>query len=232
MNILALETSGDPCSVGLLSAGTLRVQKEEGGQRSRNVLLMLDSLLAEASLAPASLDLLAWSAGPGSFTGLRMGASICQAIAYVHRLPVVSLSSLQVYAQAVVDQCPAGNEQKIGIAVDARMGEIYWASFSCQDGTVSYLEQDQVMPASASMLSAKTNDGQRWLLAGDGWALPGLALENHAWVDVSGHLAKALVALAARVSSTEWSLNPLDCNPRYLRGATQWKKRERLPASV
>lgn len=233
MNILAIETSGDHCSAALLINGSVAVNKEvDQTKRSRNMLAMVAALLGDRGLSPANLDLLVWSAGPGSFTGLRIGASICQAIAYVHQLPVLSLSSLQVYAQALIEKKAVNEGQKIAVAMDARMGEIYWASFMCINGQPVYLDKDEVLSADYAAVLNKMQGCGEWVLIGDAWQLDSLNQHPQPWFDVAEGLAEALIGLAHQCSVDQWSRNPEECVPNYLRAATQWKKRERLTSSV
>jgi tRNA threonylcarbamoyladenosine biosynthesis protein TsaB len=233
VNILAIETSGDYCSAALLTGGCVYVAREANRtKRSRNLLVIVARLLEEHALSLANLNLLVWSAGPGSFTGLRIGASTCQAIAYVHQLPVLSLSSLQVYAQALIEKKALKEGQKIAVAMDARMGEIYWASFKCTNGQPIYLDKDEVLPADYAAVSNKMQGCGEWMLIGDAWQLDSLGQHPQPWFDVSEGLAAALIGLAHQYSVDKWSRNPEECIPQYLRAATQWKKRERLTSPV
>ena len=229
MNLLVLETSAEPCSVAIYSRGNLQIKMEvDAEQRSRNILVMLASLLEEANLLPSQLDGIVWSAGPGSFTGLRMGASVCQAIAFVHQLPILSLSSLKMHAQSVVGLSDASEGSHIAVAIDARMGEIYLASFVCKGGQLQYLCEDQLVPANPEAILARLDEGNSWLLAGDGWEAAGMGIGQNRWFDTAGTLVSSLVSLAVQAPAQEWCKNPEDCTPRYLRGATQWKKRQRI----
>jgi tRNA threonylcarbamoyladenosine biosynthesis protein TsaB len=153
-------------------------------------------------------------------------------MAYVHQLPVLSLSSLQVYAQALIEKEAVKEGQKIAVAMDARMGEIYWASFRCTNGQPIYMDKDEVLPTNYTVVSNKMQGCGEWILIGDAWQLDSLNQHSQQWFDVSEGLAAALIGLAHQYSVDKWSRNPEECIPQYLRAATQWKKRERLTSPV
>ena len=127
VKLLALDTSTEACSVALLIENQLIERYEIAPrQHSSLILPMLQSVLAEAELNLSQLDVLAFGRGPGSFTGVRMAASVIQATAFAHDLPVVPVSTLQALAQ----QAYREHEAKRAIAaIDARMNEIYIADF-------------------------------------------------------------------------------------------------------
>jgi tRNA threonylcarbamoyladenosine biosynthesis protein TsaB len=132
LKIVAIETTTEACSAALLSQGTIQERYQLAPRQHTHLILpMLESLLAEASLKPANLDAIAFCAGPGSFTGSRIGASIVQAIAFAADIPVVRISSLQCLAQGAYRELHA---QRVLAAIDARMNEIYWATYQ-RDGS-------------------------------------------------------------------------------------------------
>jgi tRNA threonylcarbamoyladenosine biosynthesis protein TsaB len=130
--VLALATSGPWCSVGLRwhdraagSAGALRTAcaSEPAGQtHSQRLLPMAHALLAQAGLTLADVGLIGFDAGPGSFTGLRIGCGLAQGLALGIGCPVVAVSGLQALAWA-------HRGCAVVSATDARMGEVYFASW-------------------------------------------------------------------------------------------------------
>lgn len=126
MRLLALDTSTEACSAALMLGEELRLRFEltERGH-AELILPMIDSLLAEAGVALASLDGLAFGRGPGGFTGLRIAAGVAQGLALGAGLRVASVSSLA----AVAEQVEADAGERILVCNDARMGELYWAAF-------------------------------------------------------------------------------------------------------
>lgn len=133
MKILALDTSTEACSAALWVDGHTMERYEWAQQKhSQFILPMLDSLLAEAEISLNQIDALAFGRGPGSFTGVRMGASIIQALAFAHDLPVVPISTLAALAYPVLHSA-------ILACIDARMGEVYCAAFNRSDTYLTYL---------------------------------------------------------------------------------------------
>lgn len=130
LKILSLESSTEACSAALLYQDTIQERYQLAPRQHTHLMLqMLESLLEEAKLKPHDLDAIAFSRGPGSFTGSRISASIVQAIAFAVNIPVVPISSLQCLAQGAYREFQA---KQILVAMDARMNEIYWASY-CLD---------------------------------------------------------------------------------------------------
>jgi tRNA threonylcarbamoyladenosine biosynthesis protein TsaB len=163
MKLLAVETATEACSAALIIDGVV-IERYQKTQRdhTRLILPMIDGLMAEAGLRPRDLDGLAFGRGPGSFTGVRIATGIIQGIALGAELPVVPVSTLAAVAQEFFDRNRAGiNEGRhpeqpershpantAFIAMDARMGEIYWGVY--QRGDQGYAELtglERVIPA-------------------------------------------------------------------------------------
>src|SRR5438270_11755279 len=127
MRILAFDTSGTWCSVALLEDATV-VQREEavGNAHSERLLPMINALLDDAGAALHSVDVIAFGAGPGSFTGVRIAASVAQGLALGLDRRAIAVCSLEAIAEQAYDQ--HGSERVIACA-DARMQEIYVAGY-------------------------------------------------------------------------------------------------------
>jgi tRNA threonylcarbamoyladenosine biosynthesis protein TsaB len=132
-HILAIDTSSAWCSVALSldnAAPIVRHQKVSAGT-SQLLLPWIQELLSEASIELSDLDAIAIGIGPGAFTGVRLGVAAVQGLATAARLPVLPVASLDAIASQLV-QTPAftaSGAQSFVIAVDARMEEVYWASY-------------------------------------------------------------------------------------------------------
>lgn len=123
MKILALDTSTEYCSLALWLDGAVLSKEVLAGQKHTELLLpMLQEMLAESGLALTQLDGFAFGAGPGSFTGLRIACGIVQGLAFATDLPVIGISTLEAMAQKV-------GASHVMTALDARMGEIYYAAY-------------------------------------------------------------------------------------------------------
>ncbi|SDY27503.1 tRNA (adenosine(37)-N6)-threonylcarbamoyltransferase complex dimerization subunit type 1 TsaB [Nitrosomonas sp. Nm33] len=123
MKILALDTSTEYCSLALWLEGETLSREVLAGQKHTELLLpMLQEMLAESGLALTQLDGFAFGAGPGSFTGVRIACGIVQGLAFATDLPVIGISTLEAMAQRI-------GASHVMTALDARMGEIYYAAY-------------------------------------------------------------------------------------------------------
>ena len=123
MKILAFETSTELCSAALWLDGRVEARDEVAGQRHSELLLpMIDALLASHWLKAAELDCIAFGAGPGSFTGLRIACGVAQGIAFGIDVPVAGIGTLLALAEA-------SQAAQVACCLDARMGEVYHAAY-------------------------------------------------------------------------------------------------------
>lgn len=165
MKLLAFDTATEACSAALLIDDSI-VERFEVAPRAhaRLLLPMLDSLLKEADLRLADLDAIAFGRGPGSFTGLRIAASVAQGLAFGAELPVLPVSSLTALARAAFVNSAAAH---VLAAIDARMDEIYWATYVRDaQGEPLCIGDEQVGAARALCLP----EGADWYGIGSGWA--------------------------------------------------------------
>lgn len=164
VKLLALDTSTEACSAALYLDGQVRVRFEIAPrEHSRLILPMLESLLAEAQLRVAQLDGLAFGRGPGAFTGVRIAAGTAQGIALGRDLPVVPVSSLAALAQGMRREF---GSERVMTAIDARMGEVYWATYRLgPDELMELIGDEQVVAPGAVPLPG----GEGWDGAGSGW---------------------------------------------------------------
>ena len=125
--VLGIDTSGPWCSAALLR-GPDRYERraEVGSAHSEHLLAMIAAVLDDAGLALADCDALAFAAGPGSFTGLRVGCAVAQGLAFGASLAVAPIGTLDAIAFSLHDFEPTA-AQTVLVAQDARMGELYWS---------------------------------------------------------------------------------------------------------
>lgn len=128
MRLLALDTATECCSAALLIEGRLLTRETELARgHAERILPMIDELLGEAAIGLRQLDAIAFGRGPGSFTGVRLAASIAQGLAFGSALGVVAISDLGAVAQRVFDQ--DNGVTRALVCNDARMREVYWGCF-------------------------------------------------------------------------------------------------------
>jgi tRNA threonylcarbamoyladenosine biosynthesis protein TsaB len=131
MKILAVDTATEACSAALVWEGDVIERYDVIGRgHAERLLPMVQEVLAEAGVALAALDAIAFGRGPGSFTGLRIGAGVTQGLAFGADLPVVPVSDLAALASRAATQRA---QRHVLACLDARMAQVYWAAFDCQD---------------------------------------------------------------------------------------------------
>ena len=166
--LLAVDTSAGRGSVALLDGGSVITDySDEARSHTRRLEPMINGLLSRAGLRLGDLDALAFGAGPGSFTGLRVTAGLVQGLAFGLQLPVVPVSSLRAMAHAVHGRLEGPAE--VAVARDARMGELYWSLYRVTPEAVveTRLPDSLVSPAALAL----PGDTRAWLGVGDGWLL-------------------------------------------------------------
>ena len=123
--ILAVDTATESCSAACLTDDHVHERSVIDPQgHSRFLLPMIEEVLREADISKNALDAVVYDAGPGSFTGIRIGAGVAQGIALALNKPMLSISSLMILAEGIRDQIKPSD--RIVAAIDARMEQVYW----------------------------------------------------------------------------------------------------------
>lgn len=196
--LLAIDTSSAWCSVALSlndAVPLVRSQKVSAGA-SQLLLPWIEELLDEASIQMGDLDAIAVNVGPGAFTGVRLGVAATQGLAIATKLPVLPVASLDAMAAQLVLKPTFihTNSQTFLIAVDARMGEVYWAHYQVHErqvpirlGDIQLSSPELVQIASAQYIagSAIKEFGDR-LMASAPTQIPLTHQEPELTVDATG----------------------------------------------
>ena len=223
MNILALDTSTEYCSVALWRDGALCEQGAPAGQTHSEILLgMVDSVLTEGGVQLEALDGIAYGQGPGSFTGLRIACAVAQGLAYSFGIPLVGIGTLHTMAAA----CGAG---RVLCCLDARMQEVYHAAYvRSGDGYVEVSAPRVCAPEAVPGVA-----GDAWTGCGSGFAVYGDVLRQRygaalAVVDGSVHPhAGDMARLAVPVLLAGGGVAAEDAAPLYIRDKVALKTVER-----
>ncbi|MFW5926698.1 MAG: tRNA (adenosine(37)-N6)-threonylcarbamoyltransferase complex dimerization subunit type 1 TsaB [Wenzhouxiangella sp.] len=210
MNILAIETATDFCSVALDTGGEILARERLAPrQHAELVVPWSNELLAEAGLGWSDIDGFAVSRGPGGFTSLRIGLSLVQGMALVGDRPVHPVGTLEVLARAA---WTGETEEWILALLDARMGEVYSGWYRCSPAGIVPIDRERVQPPQ----SLSVPEAAPWIAAGSGLAAwpeevassTGLGLADgrpDVWPD-----ARSLLALATGVEPVAaWGLEPI-----------------------
>lgn len=227
MKLLAFELSTEACSVALWVDGDVLERHEIAPRRHAELALpWADALLAEAGLAKSQLDAIAVGRGPGAFTGVRLGISIAQGIALALDLPALPVSTLAALAMRSLPLPEhSGAGQRVLAAIDARMQEVYAASYvfdAGDDGLLvpRALDAERVQPPDAVTLP---DDGDGWLGVGTGFAAQAGALHERLGARLRAVDAQALphAGDVARLAHGAWrrgdAVAPDLLEPAYLR---------------
>ena len=219
MKILAFETSAKAASVALLENGKLlgEAYQNTGLTHSQTLMVMAEDLLKSCNLTAKDVEAVAVAAGPGSFTGVRIGVAAAKGFAWGAELPCYGVSTLEAMARNL------GVYQGYVVpAMDARRNQVYTAIFHAQKGELSRVEED--MAISLAELGEKIkNFAEPVFLVGDGALLcyntlleeiPGLVLPPEHRM----HQRAAGVALAAQALADAGDPgNGAELTPNYLR---------------
>jgi len=168
MNLLAIDTSADFCSVAASRGGDCFFRHERAGQRHAEMILAeVQSVLAEAGLALGDIDGIAFGSGPGSFTGLRVACGVTQGLALARGIGVVGVSTLLALAdESAQERVAKSAASRVIACIDAHMGEVYHAAYRrAGDGWEEVSAPGVYRPEAVPVAS-----GSDWTGCGDGFA--------------------------------------------------------------
>ncbi len=173
MNLLAIETATEACSVALNIDGRVIERFEIAPRRHAELVLpWIDEMLATAGIGKHQIDAIAVGRGPGAFTGVRLAVAVVQGIAMALDRPVLSISTLAALAL----EANAALGQHVLAAIDARMGEVYVGAFRIDDnGLPMAVDSERLHIPSQALALLTDND---WLAVGSGFAAVDAALRN------------------------------------------------------
>jgi tRNA threonylcarbamoyladenosine biosynthesis protein TsaB len=230
--ILALDTASDVCSIALLSAdGYIREQTQTvAREHTQRILPMINEMLAEADIRLQQVDAIAFSCGPGSFTGLRICLSIAQGLAYGADLPLVPVSSLLAMAAGARRTLSLPEQSVIISVLDARMDEVYWAAYRVNAGLqLEAIADESVGTPDQCYHRILQLAYDRACAVGSGWQSP--ILQTAINIDIEPNFygtAYDIAELGGAFYQRGQCINPMDAQPTYLRNEISWQKRQRI----
>ena len=219
MRFAAFETSTEWCSAALWIDGEISgVEERVGYAHSERLLPMLDYLVAAAGISIAQLEALAFGAGPGSFTGLRIACGVAQGLAFARGLPVIGISGLEAMAEE-------SGATRVVACLDARMHEVY---YSALEKTGSAWQE--VIPAQCLAPALATMPpGDGWTGCGNGFvAYENLFKKRFSYLKPEIHpSALAVARLAAPRLAAGEGIDAALAAPVYLRDKVAFTIQER-----
>ena len=142
MTILAFETSAKAASAARCREGVLlgETYQNTGLTHSQTLLSMAESLMASCGVTPADIDAVGVAAGPGSFTGVRIGVAAAKGFAWGRELPLCGVSTLEAMALTL-----GVWEGTVCCVMDARRNQVYNALFRAERGSITRIREDRAI---------------------------------------------------------------------------------------
>ncbi|MDF2892434.1 MAG: tsaB [Clostridia bacterium] len=195
MLILAIDTSSATATTALMENGSLLTEyiQNSGKTHSQRLMLMIDEMLKACGKKPEDIDLYACAAGPGSFTGLRIGASAVKAMAQVFDKPIAAVPTLDALAYNLYHfeglVCPM---------LDAQRGAVYSALYKWENNKLIKLEDYRVIDAKELTDQLSALD-QKVAILGDGVeiAVKHIPSDSNISLAPAGHLQPRAASCAA-----------------------------------
>ncbi|PTS74498.1 tRNA (adenosine(37)-N6)-threonylcarbamoyltransferase complex dimerization subunit type 1 TsaB [Aeromonas sp. HMWF036] len=225
MKILAVDTATEACSAALLVGDKLFSRWEEAPRdHTRKILPMVQAVLEDAGISLSDLDAIAFGRGPGSFTGVRIGISVAQGLAFGAGVPLIGISTLAAMAQCAYRLDGA---QQVLTAIDARMNEVYFGRYELIDGRMQ-LVGDEVVSEPAALVDVRGKLAGPVTCVGTGFetygeTLSGLA-DELAVSQVRFPAAEDMLPLARAAWLAGEAVPVEQATPVYLRDKVTWKK--------
>ncbi|WP_160882137.1 tRNA (adenosine(37)-N6)-threonylcarbamoyltransferase complex dimerization subunit type 1 TsaB [Aeromonas veronii] len=225
LKILAVDTATEACSAALLVGDKLFSRWEEAPRdHTRKILPMVQAVLEDAGISLSDLDAIVFGRGPGSFTGVRIGISVAQGLAFGAGVPLIGISTLAAMAQGAYRL--DGAEQVL-TAIDARMNEVYFGRYELIDGRMQ-LVGDEVVSEPAALVDVRGKLAGPVTCVGTGFetygeTLSGLA-DELAESQVRFPAAEDMLPLARAAWLAGEAVPVEKATPVYLRDKVTWKK--------
>ncbi|AEB49919.1 tRNA (adenosine(37)-N6)-threonylcarbamoyltransferase complex dimerization subunit type 1 TsaB [Aeromonas veronii] len=225
LKILAVDTATEACSAALLVGDKLFSRWEEAPRdHTRKILPMVQAVLEDAGISLSDLDAIAFGRGPGSFTGVRIGISVAQGLAFGAGVPLIGISTLAAMAQGAYRLDGA---QQVLTAIDARMNEVYFGRYELIDGRMQ-LVGDEVVSEPAALVDVRGKLAGPVTCVGTGFetygeTLSGLA-DELAESQVRFPAAEDMLPLARAAWLAGETVPVEQATPVYLRDKVTWKK--------
>lgn len=230
--ILAVDTSCDACSVALLHDGVVHSRTVSAPrQHSQRLLPMIDELLVSQNLEISNVDAIAYGRGPGSFTGLRICLGIVQGLAFAADIPVIAVSTLQTLAVGAIKKFDLTPGDRVLVALDARMQEVYWGVYESQQIGVVAITDEVVSSPDDVLLNPELvgTHVEHLVKVGPGCHYPALVSVRASHEDLELlPRAEHMLDVALQALRAGQTQRAEETQPVYLRDSVAWQKRKRI----
>jgi len=228
LNVLCVDTSTEACSVAVLhQTENDKIVNDifmfAPREHTQKILPAVKDILEKAALSLPEIDVVAYGRGPGSFTGVRVGISIAQGLAYGIEKPMVGVSTLQAMAQEAYIKLKFTD---VYAAIDARMGEVYFAHYQLDDNLMTLVGEEVVIKP-ADLLALEMDVKEHAVLVGTGWdTYPELITHFKGTIklDINLPSSKYMLDQVVHCVENDATVNPELATPVYLRDKVTWKK--------
>ena len=219
-NILAIETSSVHCSIGLSKNKEIySMHSQEENSHGKLIFGFIKDLLKKSQLEKEDIDLIALSIGPGSFTGLRVGCSVAQGLAFGLKKKILPLSSLNILAQNVFLD---GEAEHLYIVKEAHMNDLYVGKYIRKNNDLAHPLIDDAAIKKTELSDFISSDNKEIICSDCHEFLDYLIKPT--LLETNNH-AKGLLHLACYLDDLDTRLkNPEEVYPAYLSGTDQWKR--------
>lgn len=218
--LLHIETSETICSVALAENGNLIRLREttEERQHASALAVLIQDLMAETGTSIKSLDAVAVSKGPGSYTGLRIGVSTAKGICYAKDIPLIAVGTLDAMTQGLIEQpelVSITNDTLLCPMIDARRMEVYRALYNAQGKRIEEVQAEILQADSFDYLPAN----QPIILFGSGAAKCNKLIEisNICIIEQFSMSARFMIKLAYALYNDKSFENTAYFEPFYLK---------------
>ncbi len=223
--LLSIETSGSLCSLALHGSGRW-VEDTQNVDRMHNMLVlgMLDELFKKAQITPKEVEVVAFAAGPGSFTGVRIAASLAQGVAFAVDARVLPVSSSRALATEALNGIGSGPGLKGILTITRSRRDAYYLAGFERDGEQLIRVIEDALHQGAS--APQSLPGSGWIAVGD---LPGW------WPELETTMqflpgCSVTAGTVGRLAMSAWragaGLDPAMALPRYVSGDSPWRRRK------
>lgn len=230
--LLAIDSATEYCSVAYTDGTRLISRGQEAPRKHADLLLpYVQEVLVDAGVTLANIDAIVVGHGPGSFTGVRIAAGIAQGLAFSHQIPMIGVSSLAAMAQQTLRLHAA---EAAAVAIDARMGEVYFGTYVAENGLMVLQGKEIVCPPNSA---PQLPDQHSWHSAGTGFVTYAEALPERLTSASNGEKNIKLVASDVRFPHAEDMLTlglhaflhgqggmAEEFDVRYVRNEVTWQK--------